>query len=277
MTVTHMGPAGSPQSVAHAEKERQPRRPQPAVGVVSVVLVTISLAIAVVAAPVESAIARAFFTLVIGGGAVATAGLAGRRAQVLAALALVALTTLQRAPVRPVTVPPSSFWLTPLQSPGQIVQHRIAVPAGTAEWESLWRSTGEGGLAALWVCARGPLRPEDGLQVWLNGQPLATLVESLSSAPRPLPTSVGFFRVPVTRAQLEREPVATVQVRRAPSSTDRPIDVCGTFTYRPTAGWDASAYFDGTRWIDQGAARGGRYTIELRFENAAGTIIAAFY
>mgnify|MGYP006157101725 CR=1 FL=1 len=35
---------------------------------------------------------------------------------------------------------------------------------------------------------------------------------------------------------------------RSAAANSRPIDVCGTFAYRPSAGLDASAFFDHGTW-----------------------------
>ena len=236
-----------------------------------------SVLIAVVASPAPAAFARVFFAIVIGGGVVAAARLAGAKTQSIAAVSFLTLTLLQRCDARPVDRGPDSLWITALARPREIVQHVIAIPAspaGDAAWERAWQRAD---VAAAWVCARGPLHPEDGLQLWLNDELLGTITEAHSSAPRPLPDSVGFFRVPLTRSQIERRPAATFQLQRAPGASERPIDICGTFAYAPSAGMGASTLFDSTVWQDRGAEKRGRFLIELRLEDAAGSIFYTRY
>jgi hypothetical protein len=129
----------------------------------------------------------------------------------------------------------------------------------------------------MYVCARGPLATEDGLQLWLNGSRLATITQEQAIGPRPQPTSVGFYRLPVERGELERDARAVFELRRAPGATARPVEVCGTFAYRPTAGPEASAFFDGRSWSSPGAEQRGRFIVELRIESEPGRPLAALY
>ena len=230
-------------------------------------------------APAATALARLFFVGAIVAGLIAAAGLAGPRTQFAVALGLLALVLVQRVADRPVPEPPSSQWTAPLRTPAEAIRHTIALPAD-AQWERLWqRAAG----AAVYVCARGLLTEDDGLQLDVNDEPLGTLTHAHTVGPRPQPTSVGFYRVPVGRDVLERRRPATFTLRRAagapaaPDPAGSPVEICGTFTYRPTAGRDASAYFDGARWTSPGTTQQGRFLIELRFEDRAGRILEALY
>jgi hypothetical protein len=205
---------------------------------------------------------------------VAGAGLVNRRAQVGVAAALLVLAGAERMIDRPVTEPPSSQWTVELRGPEQVLRHAILLPLGSGQWQSWW---GRASGAAVYVCARGPLTAADGLQLWLGGERLATITQEAAIGPRPQPTSVGFYRLPVERAQLERDAHAVFELRRAAGATPRPVEVCGTFAYRPTAGLEASAFFDGQSWTGPGTEKRGRYIIELRIESEPGRAMAALY
>ncbi len=237
-------------------------------------LVALAVAVSVAVVPSSAALARLFFVVVILGGLVATLGRLSASVATLAATAALLLVGVQRLPVRPVIDPPSSQWTQPLRGPDQVVRHIIDLPVGQKQWSELWRRAA---AAAVWVCARGPLAPSDGLELLVNGQLQATITEEAAAGPRPQPTSIGFYRVPVERALLERSRPATFELHRAAGATSRPIEICGTFTYQPTAGIESSTFFDGVAWSSPGPSRQGRFVIELRFENAAGQVFAAFY
>ncbi|MBI3973777.1 MAG: hypothetical protein HY332_21075 [Chloroflexi bacterium] len=237
-------------------------------------LFALAIAVGLAGAPAPTAWARLFFVLVIGSAIVAAARLIGLTAQLLIALSLVALVAGQRAIDRPFTDPPSSQWTAPLRAPDQQIQHLIALPTGRPSWTRLWqRAAG----AAAYVCARGPLGEEDGLQLFVNDEMVATITQAHAIGPRPQPTSVGFYRLPVGRELLERQQPAKFSLRRAAGATSRDIEVCGTFSYRPTAGIESSSRFDGSTWSSPGKTMHGRFLIELRIEDARGRAIEALY
>lgn len=254
-----------------------------AAGALFVVMVTAS----VIGAPAHAAWARLFFVIVLLGGLIATARLVGPGAQVALALALVVLVVAQRAIARPVAVPPSSQWTAPLAGPDQMVRHVVNLPVDRPEWSALWqRAAG----AAVYVCARGPLAEEDELRLYVNDEFLVTITQALAFGPRPQPTSIGFYRVPLSRSLLERQNPATFLLRRGPSPSGSPspaaasagaihspIEICGTFSYRPTAGLESSAFFDGVAWSSPGTTQRGRYLIELRLEDREMGALQAWY
>jgi hypothetical protein len=216
--------------------------------------------------PGPTILARLFFLTVLATGLVAGARLIGQRTQVGVAALLLALVLVQRAIDRPVTEPPSNQWTATL-SAGQIIRHTIKAPVATREWQRWWQeATG----AAAYVCARGPLTPADGLQLYLNDRLVGTIAQDVAFGIRPEPTSIGFYRLPVTRAALEEQQPSVFELRRAQGATPRPIEVCGTSTYNPTAGLEASAFFNGSTWSSPGPTQHGRYLIELRIEQGAG-------
>jgi hypothetical protein len=226
--------------------------------------------------PLPTFLARLFFVLVLAGGLVAGAGLLGSRGQVTAAATLLLLVIAQRAIDRPVSEPPSNQWTASLAA-GQIIRHTIKLPVDTRQWRTWWQhATG----AAAYVCVRGPLSASDGVQLSLNQQLVATITQEQAFGLRPEPTSIGFYRLPLERASLEAQQPSVFELTRAPGADPRPIEVCGTSSYRPTAGLDASAFFDGTRWTSPGLTQHGRFLVEVRIEQVDGDDvrpIAALY
>ena len=237
-------------------------------------LLAVSAAASVAGAPVPTVIARVFFVALLGGAIVSSLAVVGRGPQVTASALLLALTLGQGLIQRPVIPPPSSQWTAALRGPAERIKHTIALPVGSGEWQRWWeRAKG----AAVYVCARGPLTEEDGLELFVGGQRLATITQAQAIGPRPQPTSVGFYRIPVDRALLEAAAPLLLELRRGSDASARPIDVCGTFTHRPTAGIESSAFFDGVTWKSPGPTQRGRYILELRLEEAPGRTIAALY
>jgi hypothetical protein len=221
--------------------------------------------------------ARLFFVATVGAALVGAARLAGVRAQVVAAGVLLLLAVGERAIPRPLVDPPSSQWTVPLGTPDQMIRHTMRLPVGQPSWERTWQRAAD---AAVFVCARGPLAAEDGLQLLVNDQSLGTITQEQAIGPRPQPTSIGFYRIRVSREVLERAQPATFVLRHAPTTPEaarREVEICGTFTYRPTAGLDSSAFFDGVRWTSPGPTQQGRYLVELRIEDREGRAIAAIY
>ena len=237
-------------------------------------LVGASALASVIAAPVPSATARLFFVVLLGGALIAALSVVGRHAQTAAALTLLALVLGQIALQNPISPPPSSQWTVALSAPAERIRHTIAPPTGSAAWSRWWSRATQ---AAVYVCARGPLTESDGLDLFIGGGLLTRITQAHASGPRPQPTSVGFYRIPLDRSMIETTTPIDMELRRAPGSSPRPIEVCGTFTHRPTAGIESSAFFDGGTWKSPGVSQRGRYVIEVRLEDADGRVVAALY
>ncbi|HET7770787.1 MAG TPA: hypothetical protein VFN74_18590 [Chloroflexota bacterium] len=237
-------------------------------------LLAASAAMSTLAAPAPTVVARLYFVVLLGGAVVSALGLVGRMAQLWAAALLLALALGQALAERPVAQPPSSQWTAALRTPVERLRHTIALPVGSRQWAAWWeRAKG----AAVYVCARGPLSTEDGLELFANGERTARITQEQAIGPRPQPTSVGFYRLPLDRARLEATTPLVLELRRGSEASARPIDVCGTFAYRPSAGIESSAFFDGVSWTNPGLTQRGRYVIELRLEEASGRTVAALY
>ena len=228
--------------------------------------------LSVLAAPLPTAIARVFFVTLLGGAIVAALAAVGRAAQLTGAAALLVLTLGQVSIDRPVQAPPSSQWTVTLRTPAERLRHTIALPVGTRQWQAWWaRATG----AAVYVCARGPVSEADALDLYVGAERAARVTQEQAIGPRPQPTSVGFYRIPIERARLEGAAPLVLELRRGAEA--RPIEVCGTFAYQPSAGLESSAFFDGVRWISPGLTQRGRYIVELRLEERPGRTVAALY
>lgn len=237
-------------------------------------LIVLSAVVGTIGAPLPTVVARLWFVCALGGAVVAALAVVGPRAQTVAGSLLLVLALGQSAVQRTIPEPPSSQWTVALRTPAERIRHTIALPVGTAEWNRWWsRATG----AAAYVCARGPLAEVDGLDLFAGDQHLARITQSEAIGPRPQPTSVGFYRVPIERTLLESGEPLVLELRRAPDAAPRPLEICGTFTYRPTAGIESSTFFDGLTWKSPGMTRRGRFLIELRIEEGEGRAVAALY
>ena len=237
------------------------------------VLAGTALLVGVIGAPPPTMWTRLYFGVLILCGVVALAGLAGQRVQLAVAAVICVLALSQRVGHHTVADPPPSQWTAFLREPTQRIEHQVLLPVGSASWDRLWRHATSAGI---YVCARGPLTPEARLQVLVGDELLATLTESYAFGPRPQPTSVGFYRVPVSRRALEKERPATLVLRQE-AGAGQPAEICGTFSYRPTAGLGASRFFDGVAWSSPGLTQQGRFLLEVRIEDAEQRALAAFY
>jgi hypothetical protein len=240
-------------------------------------LLGVTALVAVIGVPLPTVWVRLFFVIVMGGAIVSALGGAGTTWQTTAAGTLLALSVVQGMVHRPIPEPPSSQWTQALRSPNERLRHTILLPLGTREWERWWQQIEDGGTVGAHVCAQSPITAEDGLDLYLGETLVGRVTEALAYGPHPEPTRTGFYRLRLTRELLERNPRAVFELRRAPDASSKPAVICGTFTYRPTAGLDSSAFFDGQTWTSPGPTQGGRYEIELRFEDKRGKPVGLLY
>ncbi len=169
--------------------------------------------------------------------------------------------------------PPSTLWGEILDRDGMRIRHEIALPRNDRRWRT---AAASGASPYLYICARGRLEAPETLDVTLDDVPLTTLDPSMMFGPRPQPESVGFYRVSVPWARLERRDQLAIEVAPHPG-TSRPLEVCGTFMGKPTLRLDASQLYDGIRWSSPWETRSGRYQIELRLEATDGHVYGAWY
>jgi hypothetical protein len=233
--------------------------------------------VGIVGAPPPTVAIRLFFVAVMGGAIISSLGPAGNTWQMTAAGTLLALSLVEGVVRRPIPDPPSSQWTQTLQTPAERLRHTILLPLGTPQWERWWQQVQDGGTAGVHICAQSPVTADDGLDLYLGDTLVAHVTEAQAYGPHPEPTHTGLYRIPVTRALLERNKRAVLELRRAQGAPAKPAVICGTFTYRPSAGLDSSAFFDGQTWRSPGPTQGGRYVIEVRFENSAGKPVGVLY
>lgn len=246
----------------------------PSLRVLSWALLGVAAVVSLVAVPAPTLLARLFFVLVVLTGLVAGAGLVGPRVQLVTAAAILLLSGAERLPIRPLHDPPLGQWTVELTSTTQVVEHTLQLPVTSPQWARLWQ---EAASAHVYLCAQGTVYPEQDLLVEANGEPLGTVGPGEIYGPPRGDTTLGFYRLPVSREFLEAHQPLTVRIRRTSARDDRPVALCGTFSYRPTASPLSSVLRDGGvpwfPWQD----RQGRFIVEVRLEAADGRILAAWY
>jgi hypothetical protein len=198
----------------------------------------------------------------------------GRRVQLAAAIAVLSLTALQQLGVGTLPLPLVVSWSVTLSRPGDAIQRELVLPpAGHPDWERAWSRAAH---AAIAICTEERVVEGADVTVSVNeGQSttLATLERTGSDA------SVGWYQLPVTRAQVEARRPLLVTIRR--SSAGQPARFCGgqDDPTRPNRG--NSARLLGGQWVtDQiadlplppiaGRPPPSRYYVELRLYDQRG-------
>lgn len=220
--------------------------------------------------------AHAFFLVLLVPVAILTVDrVFGGRAALILGIAIVALTGwLAVGPVPTTHVSPlgkSAVWV----SDAALVQHRWHLPLRSADWEAAWVRT-ETAVVRVCLAVSGTTRPA-GVTVLLNGVSLPALErERIRCAGGP------WFRTPVTRGQLEAAPVTTVEIQPEPGNHLAGKVIWG-YSYRPTAGANASRYFDGERWHEvdlapaEAGIQSGRYIVELWLFDRYDRVVMTWY
>lgn len=232
-----------------------------------------AIAIQLIAPTFEALVSRLTFATIYGIGALVIAGRSAPFVQLVGAMTYLLASIAMNVIDRPVADPPSTLWGQIVDDTLQEVAHRIIPPYGTHQWQQGWASDGQ---PFIYVCARGRLEPPETLVLTVNGSAISALNTSQMFGPRPQPESVGFYRIPVPRGLFTGSPSLDIQVRRDERAT-LPLEICGTITARPTAGFESSRFFNGTSWISPWTTRQGRFQIELRLEGPGGHVFGAWY
>ena len=185
----------------------------------------------------------------------------GGRAALIPGIAIVALTGwLAIGPAPTTHVSPlgrSAAWV----SDSALVQHRWRLPLHSSAWIAAWERT-ELAVVRMCLVALDTARPA-GVRVMLNGTELPALEREVRGCQGGI-----WFRTPATRRQLEALPVTTIELQPEAGNLLASKVIWG-YSYRPTAGANASRYFDGQGWHGMDLApavagiQSGRYIVEL--------------
>lgn len=199
----------------------------------------------------------------------------GYRASFAAGAAVVVFTAAQQCGAGTLPLPHVVGWSVSLASPGDAIRRELPLPpAGDPAWERAWSRAAH---VAVAICTPAVLSPDSGVTVSINGG-VPRAVEALErKGPR---DATGWYNLPVTRVEVERQTPLAVEVRREPASGP-PARFCGGQDDPARVGSGASMRWLGGRWTVESLAdvpipaiRGrpapSRYYIELRFYDSDG-------
>ncbi len=245
------------------------------IGRMSAGIAALTLVVAIIGAPWETAVARGFFVVSIGFGLIAGSGLIGARTQFGTAFVIFILAVAQRLPGQPVSNPPSPNWTRTITDTRQVAEHRFSLS------ESAWKTAlSKSANTSLLVCAEAILDQLDAMTVTIttaNGTLARVVGAEDAYGAHPRPDRGGFYRIPIQRDLFDRADGATVTVSASQTRTP-PLRLCGTHSIRPGVDPNASRFFDGTEWIaPPGPTSHTRWLIELRLADQGGRTILAWY
>ena len=217
--------------------------------------------------------AHAFFLVLLVPVAILTVDrVFGGRAALILGVVIVGLTAwLAVGPVPTTLISPlgnSAAWV----SDSALVQHRWRLPLRSSAWEAAWART-ELAIVRVRLDVPDTIRTA-GVTVVLNGEQLPALDREGEGE--------TWFRTPVTRGQLETLPTTTVEFQPEAANLLAGKMVWG-YSHRPTAGTNASRYFDGERWHEADLApaaagiQSGRYIVELWLFDRYDRVVMTWY
>jgi hypothetical protein len=138
--------------------------------------------------------------------------------------------------------------------PGEIARHTIRLPSAGHEWQTLWARTPSPEAYVYVQLVREKGASEPGLVVRLNGVDLGPLTAATTVGEPQVPfgwqDEQVWHRLPVSRPQLEADPLVEIAVAPRPDAPPAPgtVGLVGGHSYRPTVPPAPSALFDGTSW-----------------------------
>ncbi len=195
-----------------------------------------------------------FFTMVLLYPAtLVTARLFGPRAGAAAGAVLAGLLALR------LFVPPPAPAVQPatlerrFNLPTQQARHTIRLPLIDPGWQHLWSRTPEPEAYLYFLVATRAGVVDPSLTVLLGDGELGGLSPRTRLTP-PKSAETGardeqhWHRLPLSRRQLEGQPLLRVTVQPGPGFTPGGAGLGGGYSYHPTMGPTPSEYFDGERW-----------------------------
>ena len=217
-----------------------------------------------------------FFALLLWPIGLAVVGSAfGRRAQLGAASAILVLTAAQQLGLGSLPLPLVVRWSVSLSRPGDAIRRDLALPpSGERSWERAWSSAAS---AAVAICTEERVADSSAVTVSLNDAPPVPLAPLDRTG---ADTSVGWYKLPVTRDQVEARRPLTVLIQRG-AAAGPPARVCGGQDDPTRPGWGGSARLRSGQWVTEQLAdlpippvgshpAPSRYYVELRFYDPRG-------
>ena len=199
--------------------------------------------------------------------------LGGRPALGVGAL-LVLLTAGVALGIGPTTTVAPPAWPVSLTHDGA-ARHTLRLPLATPKWDETWSRAAAGYVRLCLAPADPPGDP--GLVVTVNGTELPPLQVEPASCQGGV-----WYRTAISRSLLDSAPRSVVEVRRRPEFQDN-THIVASYSYRPSGGPQASAYFDGRAWRAEipgpsmDSQRTSRFIIELWLLDRRGWPVATWY
>ena len=171
----------------------------------------------------------------------------------------------------------SAAWV----SDAALAQHRWRLPLESSGWKKAWEQTE---FAVVRICLDVLDNAQTaGVTVKFNGVELSALERERERCASGAGGPGGpWFRTLVTRRLLESSLESTLEFRRETGIPSSGKMILG-HSHRPTAGPNASRYFDGERWHEvdlspaEAGIQSGRYIVELWLFDRNGRVVMTWY